>query len=66
MSINFVVEQTDSVSTKPAATIMCAIIRITGVRFALLRSLPPRTASRQAGDLGFRGLFGDKQGAEAR
>jgi hypothetical protein len=66
MSINLVVEQTDSASTKPPATIMCAIIRITAVRFALLRSLLPRTASRQAGDIGFRDSFGDKQGAEAR
>jgi hypothetical protein len=45
MSINFVVEQTESASIRPPATITCAIIRITAVWFPVTTVLhPPRPA----------------------
>jgi hypothetical protein len=42
MSITFVVEQTESASTRPPATITCAIIRITAVWFPVSTILYPR------------------------
>jgi hypothetical protein len=52
MSINFVVEQTESASTRPPATITSAIIRITAARFLVTTVLhPPRPATRTRGPL---------------
>ena len=45
MSITFVVEQTESASTRPPATITCAIIRVTAVWFLVSTILYPRGAA---------------------